>query len=111
MNLPAQMGAPDLAALLGECGNMLVQQEQGVCARLAFLAACCLHKTPENMMQLADIYKRTGDVWKAIAVFEDLIRLQPTNPDLFRQLGQCYVAIGSPESAQMCEQQVKALTQ
>jgi tetratricopeptide (TPR) repeat protein len=81
-----------------------------VCARLAFLAAYCLNKSPENGLLLADIYKRTGDVWKAIEVYESLIRLQPTNPDLFRQLGQCYLAIGSQESAQMCEQQVQALT-
>jgi tetratricopeptide (TPR) repeat protein len=110
MTIPEQAGANDLAALFGECGNMLIQQQQGVCARLAFLAAYCLNKSPENGLLLADIYKRTGDVWKAIEVYESLIRLQPTNPDLFRQLGQCYLAIGSQESAQMCEQQVQALT-
>ncbi|MBT3602808.1 MAG: tetratricopeptide repeat protein, partial [Candidatus Latescibacteria bacterium] len=110
MAIPDQAGVNDLAALLSECGNMLSQQEQGVCARLSFLAASCLNKSPENMLQLADIYKRTGDVWKAIDVFESLIRHQPTNPDLFRQLGECYRAIGSEASAQMCEQQVQALT-
>jgi tetratricopeptide (TPR) repeat protein len=110
MAIPKEAGAVDLAVLLSECGNMLLQQKQGVCARLAFLAAYELNKSPENMIQLADIYKRTGDMWKAVEVYESLIRLQPTNPDLFRQLGQCYRAIGSEESAQMCDAQVQALT-
>lgn len=111
MPIPEAAGAHDLSALLSECGLMLVQQNQGVCARLAYQAAVLLEKTPEKMGQLADIYQRTGDVWKAIEIYEDLIRQQPTNPDLFRSLGQCYRAIGSHDSALLCEQQVQALTQ
>lgn len=110
MAIPAEAGAGDLAVLLSECGNMLLQQQQGVCTRLAFLAAYELNKSPENMMQLADIYQKMGEMWKAVEVYEALIRLQPTNPDHFRQLGQCYRAIGSEESAQMCDAQVQALT-
>lgn len=110
MSIPPNAGQADLAALLSECGTMLIQQQQGVCARLAFVAAVELNKSPENMMQLADIYTRLGDMWKAVSVYEDLIRIQPTNPELFRQLGQCYLAIGSRESAELCEQQVRALT-
>jgi glycosyltransferase involved in cell wall biosynthesis len=109
----AHLGAvdlPGLANLLSECGSMLLQQNQGVCARLSFQAGSILDRTPENLARLAEVYRGTGTVWKAIEIYESLIQLQPTNPEWFRRLGVCYRAIGSEASAHLCEQQVQALT-
>ena len=64
----------------------------------------------KSLFEKGTYYLSLGEYDQAIDVFESLIRHQPTNPDLFRQLGECYRAIGSEESAQMCEQQVQALT-
>ncbi|MBB30898.1 MAG: hypothetical protein CME25_18570 [Gemmatimonadetes bacterium] len=108
--LPDGVGAPALAQLFAESGRKLLAGRVVVCARLGFLTAHLLDPASmEFALQLAEVFRASGELWRAIPLYEKMIQSQPTEPELFRKLGQCYLEMGAPEAAQLCEDQVVAL--
>ncbi|MDA0749039.1 MAG: tetratricopeptide repeat protein, partial [bacterium] len=110
MTLPPNTGAAELAQLLAESGRMLLGRQLPVCARLAYLAAYLLDSSSKELtLQLAEIFRSTGEAHRAVPLYELLIQAEPSEADLFRRLGACYEAMGVPEAVQLCVQQVAAL--
>ena len=111
MPIPAETTASEASLLLAESGHMLVQQQQIMCAKLAYWAAHCLDgESLEIALQLAAIYQAIQEHWKAVSLYEMLIQKRPTDPELFQKLGVCYEAMGVAEAAQLCREQVAGLT-
>ena len=112
LDLPQDVSAEALAQVLAECGVMLLTKQFAVCARLAFLAAHLLRPgSIEIALQLAEVYRATDAMWKAVAIYEALIQKYPTVLELFQKLGDCYKAMGAHEAARMCSERVAALTE
>ena len=110
MTVPANASPVELALLLAESGRMLVQQQQAVCARLAYWTANLLNpESQDTALQLAAVYQALGEHWKAVGVYEEWIQKRPTDPELFQNLGVCYEAMGVNEAANMCREQVQIL--
>ncbi|MCZ6635617.1 MAG: glycosyltransferase [bacterium] len=110
MALPEETQAQDLAALFAESGRMLVRKQLIPCAKLGFQAAYLLYpQSLEYALLLAEVYQATGAAWKAVGIYEAQIHQNPTEPELFRKLGQCYRAMGVPDAARMCDEKVSQL--
>ena len=110
--VPDNALAADVALLLAEAGRMLVQQQQIMCAKLAYWAAYCLDQASLDIaLQLAAVYQATDEHWKAVSIYEGLIQMRPTDPELFEKLGVCYEAMGVAEAAQLCSEQIATLKQ
>ena len=110
MAVPEAAGPVELAQLLAECARMLLERRIVPCARLGFLSAYLL--TPDSVtvaLQLGEVYRATGEAWKAVAVYEAMIQRNPSEPELFRKLGACYETLEAPEAAQMCSERAAAL--
>jgi tetratricopeptide (TPR) repeat protein len=108
--LPDGVSEAALAQLFAESGRKLLTSRIVVCARLAYLIAHLLDEDSiEFALQLAEVFRASGEIWRAIPIYEKIIRSQPTDPGLFKKLGQCYQDMGAPEAAQLCEDQVVAL--
>ena len=110
MAVPGGAGPAELAQLLAECARMLLERGIVPCARLGFLSAYLL--TPDSVtvaLQLGEVYRATGEAWKAVAVYEAMIQRNPSEPELFRKLGACYETLEAPEAAQMCSERAAAL--
>jgi lipopolysaccharide biosynthesis regulator YciM len=110
MTMPHEAGPADLAQLLAECARMLLERRIVPCARLGFQSAHLLDPGSVTVaLQLGEVYRATGEAWKAVAVYEGMIQRNPAEPELFRKLGACYEALEAPEAAEMCAERAKAL--
>jgi predicted Zn-dependent protease len=78
--------------------------------QLAYRAAYCLDGDSVAVaLQLAEVYRATGNPQAGVSVCETMLLKYPQEPELFRRLGACYTDMNVPEAAQMCEHQVAAL--
>ena len=90
---------------------MLIEKELIACTQLAFLGAYLLE--PDNLqfgLQLAEVYRVTGEPWKAVQVYEDQIKLYPTEPELFRKLRTVYADLGANDAVRLCDEHLGQLT-
>ncbi|MSS72187.1 MAG: glycosyltransferase [Candidatus Latescibacteria bacterium] len=109
---PAVLPPPDTAQLFAEMGRMLVGRGQPRCAEFAFETAWTLDPTFRTAaLSLAEVLRHQGEFWRAVEVYEGLIRTAPEDADLFRRLGACYRQFGSDAAAQACEQQATMIEQ
>lgn len=51
---------------------------------------------------LGHLYFSRGELWKAIAQFEAILRVDPRDGEAFRQLGDCYAKLGVEDAASIC---------
>jgi tetratricopeptide (TPR) repeat protein len=111
-DLPADLSPSDAARLFAEMGRMLVVKGQPKCAEIAFETAWALDPAFRTAaLSLAEVLRHQGEFWKAVEVYEGLIRTAPEDADLFRRLGACYRQFGSDTAAQACEQQAAIIEQ
>lgn len=110
-NLPAQLSVRAMSQLLSECGRMLIEKNLIACTQLAFLGAYLLE--PENLqygLQLAEVYRATGEPWKAVKVYEDQIKAYPTEPELFKKLREVYADLGAQDAVRLCDEHLAQLS-
>lgn len=110
-SLPNSLSAPDIAKLLSECGRMLIEKNLIACTQLSFLGAYLLD--PVNLqygLQLAEVYRTTGEPWKAVQVYEDQIKAYPTEPELFKKLREVYNDLGAHDAVRLCDEHLGQLT-
>lgn len=109
-SLPAELSVSATGQLLSESGRMLIEKNLVPCAQLAFLGAYLLE--PENLqygLQLAEVYRATGEPWKAVKVYEDQIKAYPTEPELFRKLRSVYEDLGAHDAVRLCDEHLGQL--
>jgi tetratricopeptide (TPR) repeat protein len=109
--LPEQLSVQAMGQLLSECGRMLIEKNLIACTQLAFLGANLLE--PDNLqygLQLAEVYRVTGEPWKAVQVYEDQIKAYPTEPELFKKLREVYTDLGAQDAVSLCDQHIAQLT-
>jgi len=89
---------------------MLIDKNLIACAQLAYLGAYLVE--PDSLqygLQLAEVYRTTGETWKAVQVYEDQIKVYPTEPELFRKLRAVYGDLGANDAVQLCDEHLAQL--
>ena len=61
-------------------------------------------------LQLAEVYRTTGEPWKAVQVYEDQIKAYPTEPELFKKLREVYNDLGAHDAVRLCDEHLGQLT-
>jgi len=110
-SLPANLSLSNVSRMHSESGRMLIEKNLIACTQLAFLGAYLLE--PENLqygLQLAEVYRATGEPWRAVQVYEDQIKAYPTEPELFRKLREVYDELGAHDAVRLCDEHLAQLT-
>ena len=105
-SVPGEVPAEGMSKLFSEVGRMLVGKRQPKCAEFAFEIAWTLDPGARAAGQcLAEVLRHSGEIRRAVEVYEALIRTSPEEADLFRKLGACYRELKADAAAEACDQQ------
>ncbi|MEE2754865.1 MAG: hypothetical protein VX910_12845, partial [Candidatus Latescibacterota bacterium] len=108
--LPDSLSLSDVSQLLSESGRMLIEKNLIACTQLAFLGAYLLE--PDNLkfgLQLSEVYRATGEPWKAVQVYEDQIKVYPKELELFEKLRDGYRELGAQDAVRLCGEHLSQL--
>ena len=96
--------AEPFAAIL-YLGRELLKYENLELAQKALQIAESLgNGSVEAKLLLAETHFRRRKYWESIALYEKMILLNPTSPQLLQKLGECYEKLGVREAARLCRE-------
>ena len=93
---------PVTADLLGNLGQVYLEQGHSQGALAVLLKAAQLGETAETANALGIAHERLGKRDDAIAAYQRAIALDPANADAYHNLGNCYSQMGDAAEAGKC---------